>query len=83
MTLGYNFKMSGAIKNLRLYASGQNLFLITKYSGIDPEPVLQDAGNVENGGFLPSNPDVLVSGIDRRQNYWFARTYTFGLTIGF
>lgn len=83
MTLGYNFKMSGVIKNLRLYASGQNLFLITKYSGIDPEPVLQDAGNVENGGFLPSNPDVLVSGIDRRQNYWFARTYTFGLTIGF
>lgn len=82
MTIGYNFRMSGAIKNLRLYASGQNLFVISKYTGIDPEPVLQDPGSIDNGGFITSPPDVLAPGIDRRQNYWFARTYTFGLTIG-
>jgi TonB-linked SusC/RagA family outer membrane protein len=37
ITLGY--KMNKAIKNasLRLYVAGNNLFLITKYSGQDPE----------------------------------------------
>ncbi len=35
--LGYNFKLnSKAIKGLQVYATGQNLFTITNYSGIDP-----------------------------------------------
>ncbi len=37
--LSYNVPMSGdgAIKNLRLSLIGQNLFIITDYSGLDPE----------------------------------------------
>ncbi len=37
-SLGYNFDnlLSGKLK-LRLYATAQNLFLITKYRGLDPE----------------------------------------------
>ena len=37
--LGYTFnlKESIGIKNTRLYVSGQNLFTITDYSGLDPE----------------------------------------------
>lgn len=35
--LSYSFRFSkGAIKNLQLHVTGQNLFLITKYTGIDP-----------------------------------------------
>lgn len=83
ITLGRNFKTSGAIKNLRVYISGQNLFVITKYTGIDPEPVLQDFGSVDNGGFVGTTPDPLSPGIDRRNNYFTARTFTFGLNIGF
>ncbi|WP_113654122.1 SusC/RagA family TonB-linked outer membrane protein [Pedobacter namyangjuensis] len=36
--LGYTFDIKKAgFKNIRLYASGQNLFTITDYSGLDPE----------------------------------------------
>ena len=39
--LGYTFPKSVVSKlrlqNLRIYASGQNVFCITKYSGYDPE----------------------------------------------
>ncbi len=83
VTLGYNIKpSSGIVKNVRLYANVQNAFVITNYTGIDPEPVLQDYGAIDNGGFLGTTPDVLAPGIDRRNSYFTARTFTFGLNIG-
>jgi TonB-dependent starch-binding outer membrane protein SusC len=83
-TIGYNVNTASSfIRNLRLYANVQNAFVITNYSGIDPEPVLQDFGSVSNGDFLGTSPDVLSPGIDRRNSYFTARTFTFGLTIGF
>jgi len=83
ITLGYNFKTSSsAFKNFRLYASVQNAFIITKYTGIDPEPQLQDFGGADNGGFVGTTPDVLSPGIDRRNSYFNSRTFTFGVNIG-
>ena len=70
-TLGYTFPLSGAvqkyIQNLRLYVSGQNLFCITGYSGLDPE--------VSNYFRAP--------GIDDRDKYPTVRSYTFGLSVNF
>lgn len=38
MTLGYNFeKFAEGAGSLRVFANVQNLFIITKYSGLDPE----------------------------------------------
>lgn len=39
ITVGYTFKFpeSNYIRSLRIYATGQNLFTITSYSGLDPE----------------------------------------------
>lgn len=39
ITLGYNFKPKSNkfVENMRIYATGQNLFTLTKYSGQDPE----------------------------------------------
>lgn len=38
LEIGYTFNQSVlGLKNLRLYASGQNLFTITNYTGLDPE----------------------------------------------
>ncbi len=39
LTVGYTFKFpeSKYVRSLRLYATGQNLFTITSYSGLDPE----------------------------------------------
>ncbi|MEO5600749.1 MAG: SusC/RagA family TonB-linked outer membrane protein [Cyclobacteriaceae bacterium] len=76
LTIGYTFKTaSNLFKGFRLYVSGQNLLQITNYTGIDPEPVLADPE--------PNPVDVLAPGIDRRNNYFTARTFTFGLNVGF
>lgn len=85
VTLGYTIRPESGklVKNVRIYANVQNAFVITDYTGIDPEPVLQDYGAVDNGGFLDlSTPDVLAPGIDRRNSYFTARTFTFGVNIG-
>jgi TonB-dependent starch-binding outer membrane protein SusC len=82
-TLGYTVKLgpSSKFKNIRFYASAQNAFIITSYTGIDPEPSLSDLGASDNGGFQ-GQPDPLAPGIDRRNNYFNSRTFTFGLNIG-
>lgn len=84
ITLGYNFNMesSTAFKSIRLYFNVQNAFIITSYTGIDPEPSLQDFGSADNGGFTSTTPDVLAPGIDRRNSYFNSRTFTFGVNIG-
>jgi iron complex outermembrane receptor protein len=75
-SLGYNFDMSNsdAFSVIRLYVSGQNLFTITNYSGIDPEVRYGDAEN---------NNDPLAAGIERRATYFTTRTITVGLNLSF
>ncbi len=63
-TLGYTFKMKGS-RSLRLYASGNNLFIITKYKGVDPE--------INMAGQTP--------GIDYRNFYPKTRSAIFGLNF--
>ena len=72
-TLGYNFdtKSVNWIQNLRLSLTGQNLFVITKYSGFDPE-VNQDRSM--NG--------IQSFGIDLN-GYPKARTFVFGINVTF
>lgn len=84
MTLGYTFNTSKSslVRNLRVYANVQNAFTITGYTGIDPEPILQDFDATDNGGFPDTTPDVLAPGVDRRNNYFTARTFTFGVSLG-
>ena len=68
MTLGYNFgKVGKYIQSVRLYETINNLFVITKYSGIDPE--------VEQGGTAP--------GVDSNNFYPKTRTFMFGLNVIF
>lgn len=60
LELGYTFSpgwlKKASINSLRLYISGQNLFTITKYKGLDPDVA---NGNVEmrgfDSGFWPSS----------------------------
>jgi len=37
ITLGYELKNLKGIQNLRVYATANNLFVVTSYEGIDPE----------------------------------------------
>jgi hypothetical protein len=71
LQLGYNFGSEllqrAQIKNARLYVMANNLFTITKYSGIDPEI----------GG------DVTTRGIDAPLQYPHARIYSLGVDLTF
>lgn len=71
MTIGYNLGKIGKIKNLRLYATGQNLFVMTNYKGYDPE-VNTTAGN----------SSARSIGIDYT-NYPKARTIMGGVSLNF
>lgn len=71
MTIGYNIDLGKSkIKTARIYASGQNLFVISGYTGVDPE-VRYTYGN---------NP--LAPGVDDRNSYFRTRTISLGLNIG-
>jgi iron complex outermembrane receptor protein len=68
MTLGYNFgKVGRYINSVRIYQTVNNVFVITKYKGIDPE--------VEQGGTAP--------GVDSNNFYPKTRTYMFGVNVIF
>jgi hypothetical protein len=71
LTIGYTLPTKlvrrVGINNLRFYLSSNNLFLLTKYSGFDPEV------NVQNG---------LTPGVDSNR-YPRSRTFTVGVNLTF
>lgn len=70
ITLGYNvpLKENKFVSGIRAFVSGENLFTITAYDGLDPEL---------------TNSDPRYSGIDSRDKYPSIRTFTFGLNVTF
>ncbi|UCS91683.1 TonB-dependent receptor [Echinicola marina] len=75
-TLGYNLNsaaigLGDAFQNIRLSITGQNLFVITDYSGFDPEV---NTGSTSGG--------IQTFGIDRF-TYPRARTYSINLNLTF
>lgn len=65
-TLGYNFKQPiKSISNIRVYLTGNNLFVITGYKGIDPE--------INQGGQSP--------GVDYNNFYPKTRTFLLGVNV--
>ncbi|MBK5271743.1 MAG: TonB-dependent receptor, partial [Bacteroidia bacterium] len=76
-SLGYNISslpkkgMWSSVRSLRIFLTGQNLFTITNYTGVDPEVRYVDGNN------------VLAPGIDRRETWVYTRSFTLGLNLGF
>jgi iron complex outermembrane receptor protein len=83
MSIGYNFDLNedSYIKGLRLSLAGQNLFTITGYDGVNPDPALTDGGDLTNLRSGP--PNVLIPGIERRDAYFTSTTVTLGLNVNF
>ena len=77
LTVGYKVPLSGegAFDSLRLYVNGQNLFVITDYSGLDPEVSTQPGSDQLLNG-LPT------TGIDYT-SFPRPRTITIGLNATF
>ncbi|NND33062.1 MAG: hypothetical protein HKN76_10765, partial [Saprospiraceae bacterium] len=77
LTIGYTLKSANlprGFSKIRFFVTGQNLFTITGYSGVSPEPRLTDEDFSSFGSLAP--------GIDRRNTYFSARGFTFGLNLG-
>ncbi len=72
VSLSYTFDIKNSfISSARMYVSGQNLFVITGYSGLDPE-----VNSEVSGGGIPA------LGVDYL-SYPRARTFTLGASISF
>ncbi|MCX2838982.1 TonB-dependent receptor [Salinimicrobium sp. MT39] len=70
LTLGYNVPTSKlSIDNLRISLSGENLFVITDYSGVDPE--------------IPAGSGGAIMGSTGPGVYPSTRKYMFGLNVSF
>lgn len=69
-TLGYTFNTKNVkyLDKARVYVSGENLFVLTKYSGLDPEL---------------SNSGISSFGMDYREKYPTLRMFSVGVNITF
>ena len=79
LSLGYNFNLikSKQFSKIRVYLAGNNLFYITNYTGVDPNPRYvdgEDLGQYQS----PLNP-----GIDRRNTWFRTRSVTIGANVVF
>lgn len=84
MAIGYSLPLEGkAVNRFRIYVAAQNLFVITDYTGVDPEVRYVDTNDIDPNGFFPDQPDALAPGVERRGTYFTTRTFTFGVNIGF
>jgi len=72
LTLGYTFKKIQGFQNLRVYASGNNLFVITKYNGLDPE--------IRNGNTNEAYIDATYGG---DAYYYRTRSFSLGVNVSF
>ncbi|MCX6302341.1 MAG: SusC/RagA family TonB-linked outer membrane protein [Bacteroidia bacterium] len=80
MSVGYNFNLpkSGQFSKIRVYLGGNNLFYITKYKGVDPNPRYTDSATD-----LGTYGSTLVPGVDRRSEWFRTRSVTFGANFVF
>jgi len=72
LTLGYTFKKIQGFQNLRVYASGNNLFVITIYNGLDPE--------IRNGNTNEAYIDATYGG---DAYYYRTRSFSLGVNVSF
>lgn len=82
-SLGYTFDLNriGAVNQLRVYASGNNLYTFTGYSGVNPQVRYEDEnlGQSETG----DTGGALAPGIERRIEWYTARSISLGVDLSF
>jgi len=65
ISIGYSIPANtlrrAGIDRLRIYVQGQNLFTITKYTGLDPEITTQEVGR---GNYRDARTDANSLGVD-------------------
>ncbi|MEO8471077.1 MAG: TonB-dependent receptor [Chryseolinea sp.] len=80
--LGYNIPTAGTIiTNARIYLAGNNLFVLTKYKGIDPE--LEVKGDLQTNGDGSTSQTPNTLGMDFNNIYPKTRTFQLGVNLTF
>ena len=72
VSIGYNFKVGKAKNPFRVFATGQNLFCITDYTGTDPEVPISEM-----------NTNTAVGGTENLTYYPFTKTFSVGFNFKF
>ncbi|MEI9921765.1 MAG: TonB-dependent receptor [Bacteroidota bacterium] len=79
--IGYNIPVGNTLlTNARVYVSGNNLFIITKYKGVDPE--LEVKGDLPTGNDPNTNTPNSM-GMDNSGIYPKTRTFMLGVNLTF
>ncbi|MBA4053736.1 MAG: hypothetical protein C0490_03405 [Marivirga sp.] len=77
--ISLKYHVPSALK-LTVSATIQNLFTISKYTGMDPEVTYGDPV-LKGKSSGPINTSPLVSGLESRGNYFPSRTYSLGISL--
>ncbi|MEL6123979.1 MAG: SusC/RagA family TonB-linked outer membrane protein, partial [Bacteroidota bacterium] len=84
LTIARSFDIPGnAFNSIGLSLNVRNAFVITGYTGTDPEPALTDRGAASNGDRRSVSGNPLAPGLDRRNSYFASREFTFGVNLNF
>lgn len=86
LQIGYTFSndllTKISVKSARLFVMANNLFTITRYSGLDPE--LGSSYSVQSAnGFVGTTVGVTTRGVDAVAQYPQTRIYSVGLDVNF
>lgn len=86
LQIGYSFSNAAMekikIKGARIFVMGNNLFTITKYSGLDPE-VGSAYSQAAVSGYVGGAVGVTTRGLDAVSQYPQTRIYSAGLDVNF
>ena len=79
-----DFGADKTIKDAIVSFSATAPFIMTSYTGTDPQPELYDAlGGAEEGNVADGGAALLAPGIDRRQDYFASKSFALGLKLNF
>lgn len=79
LTLGYKlpFKYTSWMRNARIFVTGENLFVITKYKGQDPEVSSEGLATPGIDNFITTGAGTNTG------SYYRPRTFSFGASLSF
>ena len=81
-TLSNQLTQHFKIRSARIFVMGNNLFTITKYSGLDPE-IGSSSSIQQASGYVGTGVGVTTRGLDAVSQYPHTRIYSAGLDINF
>jgi TonB-linked SusC/RagA family outer membrane protein len=79
--IGYNVPVKGLLQTARVFLGGNNLFIITKYKGIDPELQVRGDLAITGQGLAGQAPNSI--GMDYSNVYPKTRTFQLGVNLTF